>query len=118
MPAASPQAGGPLGGPISVSQVRPSGQPQNLVGGYPNIRPSIGDMFGLRDLRWNPSVVTSLLKMAPVAPGIKNMPKQAKIGPKRPNIVPKALVDPAQRVDSTFNDKLRANGTCWTMETH
>ena len=82
----SRQAGGPIGGPFSVSRVRPSGQPQKLVGWYFYGKPSNGDLFGLRNLRWHPSVVNLLLKMVP-----PTRLKSLKYAPKRPKTIPKPL---------------------------
>ena len=42
-------------------------------------------------------------------------PKWAKIGATLSETMPSPLVVPAHQVESTFNDKWRANGTRWTM---
>ena len=62
--------------------------------GYAHLRPSIRDLFGLRNRRWHPSVVTLLLNMTPKWPRRlrlklgQNKPKQTQ---KRPKTVPKSL---------------------------
>ena len=77
-----------MGPPISVS--RPFRQSQNLVGGYPYVKPSNGDVFGLRNPRWHPSVVILLL-FDDTQRSTSAMHKYFRIGPKRPTAVPKPL---------------------------
>ena len=71
-PAAS--RGANWGPDFSISSATVQTAPK-LGGGYPRVRPSNGDLFGLRNPPWRVPPVALLLKTAPLAPGTENGPK-------------------------------------------
>ena len=62
------QAGRPHVAPMSVSRVRPSEQSPNLVGGYPCVIPSNGDLLGPQTPCWLLSAVTFTAQNGPIRP--------------------------------------------------